>query len=143
MSYNYWELLWRRARRFLTRAERDLVDEDYDGACFNAEQAVQLGVKATIYRIFGVKLRIHSGRSLLAQLRNLLYEAGRGDLASIVEDLVSSCRRGLELLEESYIEGRYGEVSYLESQGRTCVEVSRQVLEVLEKIESELAPRSD
>jgi HEPN domain-containing protein len=76
MSYNYWELLWRRARRFLTRAERDLVDGDYDGACFNAEQAVQLGVNATIYRIFGVKSRIHSGRSLLAQLRNLLYEAG-------------------------------------------------------------------
>ena len=91
----------------------------------------------------GAKSRIHCGRSLLAQLRNLLYEAGRGDLAGIVEDLVSSYRRGLELLEESYIEGRYGEVSYLESQGRTCVEVSRQVLEVLEKIESELAPRSD
>ncbi len=44
---------------------------------------------------------------------------------------------------ESYIEGGYGEVSYLESQGRTRVEVSRRVLEVLEKIESELAPRSD
>jgi HEPN domain-containing protein len=54
MSYNYWELLWRRARRFLTRAERDLLDGDYDGASFNAEQAVQLGVKATIYRIFGL-----------------------------------------------------------------------------------------
>jgi len=50
---------------------------------------------------------------------------------------------GLELLEESYIEGRYGEVSYLESQGRTCVGVLRRVLEVLEKIELELAPRSD
>jgi len=46
---------------------------------------------------------------------------------------------GLELLEESYIEGRYGEVSYLESQGRTCVGVLRRVLEVLEKIELELA----
>lgn len=44
---------------------------------------------------------------------------------------------------ESYIEGGYGEVSYLESQGRTRVGVLRRVLEVLEKIELELAPRSD
>jgi HEPN domain-containing protein len=26
-----WELLWRRAKRFITRAERDLSESDYDG----------------------------------------------------------------------------------------------------------------
>jgi HEPN domain-containing protein len=32
MSSSYWELLWRRAKRFITRAERDLSESDYDGA---------------------------------------------------------------------------------------------------------------
>jgi HEPN domain-containing protein len=48
MSSRYWELLWKRARRFMVRAERDLIEGDFDGACFNSEQALQLAVKATI-----------------------------------------------------------------------------------------------
>jgi HEPN domain-containing protein len=53
MNFSYWELLWRRARRFMVRAERDLSEGDFDGACFNAEQAIQLSTKASIYRLFG------------------------------------------------------------------------------------------
>ncbi len=143
MSFNYWELLWRRARRFMVRAERDLDEGDFDGACFNAEQAIQLSAKASIYRLFGEKLRVHSSKTLLSQLRNMLYESNKHSLANIISDLISSYRRELELLEESYIEGRYGEVEYLESQGRICIEIAKRVLEVLEKIEKELAETSN
>ncbi|OYT53362.1 MAG: hypothetical protein B6U76_08590 [Desulfurococcales archaeon ex4484_217_2] len=52
MSGKYWELLWRRAERFLIRAERDLFDGDYDGACFNSEEAIQLAAKALLYMFF-------------------------------------------------------------------------------------------
>jgi len=142
LSFSYWELLWRRAKRFMVRAERDLAEGDFDGACFNSEQALQLAIKAAIYRVFGIRMRIHSAKALLAQLRNMLYEAGRSDLADAVGDLVSSHRRELEILEESYRESRYGEVVYLESQGKACVDVAKKVLEVLNRIEVELAKKS-
>lgn len=142
MSFSYWELLWRRAKRFMVRAERDLAEGDFDGACFNSEQALQLAIKAAIYRVFGIRMRIHSAKALLAQLRNMLYEAGRSDLADAIGDLVSSHRRELEILEESYRESRYGEVVYLESQGKACVDVAKKVLEVLNRIEVELAKKS-
>jgi len=126
----------------MVRAERDLAEGDFDGACFNSEQALQLAIKAAIYRVFGIRMRIHSAKALLAQLRNMLYEAGRSDLADAIGDLVSSHRRELEILEESYRESRYGEVVYLESQGKACVDVAKKVLEVLNRIEVELAEKS-
>ncbi len=139
MSGAYWLLLWKRAERFLARAMRDYEERDYDGACFNSEQAVQLAIKATLYRIFGERLRIHSSKTLLSCLRNLLYQGNREDLAKIVDDLVSRYRRELELLEESYIEGRYGEFEYLEKQGRTCIDTAKKMLEVFRDIEGRLA----
>jgi len=139
MSGAYWLLLWKRAERFLARAMRDYEERDYDGACFNSEQAVQLAIKATLYRIFGERLRIHSSKTLLSYLRNLLYQGNREDLARIVDDLVSMYRRELELLEESYIEGRYGEFEYLEKQGRVCIDTAKKMLEVLRDIEGRLA----
>jgi HEPN domain-containing protein len=126
----------------MVRAERDLAEGDFDGACFNSEQALQLAIKAAIYRVFGIRMRIHSAKVSLAQLRNMLYEAGRSDLADAIGDLVSSHRRELEILEESYRESRYGEVVYLESQGKACVDVAKKVLEVLNRIEVELAKKS-
>ncbi len=52
MSGEYYQLLRRRANRFLTRALRDLEEDDFDGACFNAEEAIQLAVKAILYKYF-------------------------------------------------------------------------------------------
>jgi len=119
LSFSYWGLLWRRARRFMVRAERDLAEGDFDGACFNSEQALQLAIKAAIYRVFGIRMRIHSAKALLAQLRNMLYEADRGDLADAIGDLISSHRRELEILEESYRESRYGEHSVFRESGKS------------------------
>jgi HEPN domain-containing protein len=142
MSSRYWELLWKRAKRFLIRAERDYGEGDYDGACFNSEQAIQLATKAVLYKLFRVRVRIPSSKALLAKLRDMLYEVGKQDLAKTVDDIVSGHSRELELLEESYIEGRYGEFEYLESQGKACIEVAKKVLETLIKIEYELAKTS-
>jgi len=96
-----------------------------------------------IYRLFRVKIRVHSAKSLLAQLRNMLYESNRRDPANIISDLVYTHRRELELLEESYVENRYGEFEYLEDQGRSRINVAKKALEVLEKIEVELAKTSN
>jgi HEPN domain-containing protein len=72
----------------------------------------------------------------------MLYESGRIDLAEVISDLVTTYRRELELLEESYIESRYGEFEYLEHQGKLCVDVTKRVLEVLMRVEVELAKTS-
>ena len=37
----------------MARAMRDYEERGYDSACFNSEQAVQLTIKAALYRIFG------------------------------------------------------------------------------------------
>ncbi|MET1102242.1 MAG: HEPN domain-containing protein [Pyrodictiaceae archaeon] len=78
------QLLWRRARRFLVRALRDLEDRDYDGACFNAEEAIQLAVKAALYRFFGETPRMHGSKTLLARLRNLFMDAGAEEEARLI-----------------------------------------------------------
>jgi len=84
VSGEYYRLLWKRAERFLLRALRDFEEGDYDGACFNAEEAIQLAAKALLYRFFGEAPRIHGSKTLLARLRNLLMDGGRDDVATIV-----------------------------------------------------------
>ncbi|MEB3778692.1 MAG: HEPN domain-containing protein [Desulfurococcales archaeon] len=135
MSGEYYLLLWRRAERFLLRAERDLNEGDYDGACFNSEEALQLAVKAVLYRYFGESLRIHGSRILLARLRNLLMEAGMESEASIISEFVSNNRVPLGILEESYIMARYGNITYGKSQAELCVKTAKKAFEVLRDIE--------
>ena len=97
VSGEYYRLLWRRAERFLVRAERDYAEGDYDGACFNSEEALQLALKAALYKYFAEIPRIQGSRALFARLRNLLAEAGR------LEEYSSRRRGDLVLLEESYV----------------------------------------
>lgn len=138
LSGEYYQLLWRRASRFLVRARRDLGEGDYDGACFNSEQAVQLAVKALLYKFFGETPRIHGSKALLARLRNLFMDAGEGSVAELLSSLISSYRSQLDLLEESYIMARYGFLEYGEKQGRLCLETAERILEVLMEVEKRM-----
>ena len=138
MSGEYYNLLWKRARRFLIRAIRDLSEKDYDGACFNAEEAIQLATKAILYKYFAEVPRIHGSKTLLARLRNLFIDAGLNDIARITGRFVADNRDALDILEESYIMARYGNISYGEKQARMCVEIAKKALEVLEEIERKL-----
>jgi HEPN domain-containing protein len=130
MSGEYYRLLWYRAERFLVRAFRDYSEGDYDGACFNAEEAVRLAVEAILYRYFGEVPRIHGSKTLLSRLRNLFMDAGRDDLASLMGGFTADNRDILDLLEESYIMARYGSISYSEKQAERCIEVAKKAFEV-------------
>ena len=138
MSGDYYLLLWRRAERFLVRATRDLDEEDYDGACFNSEEALQLATKALLFKYFAETPRIHGSKTLLARLRNLLLDGGRAEEARIVGEFVSGKRRSLDLLEESYIMARYGSIMYGEIQARECLETAREGFRVLREVERRL-----
>lgn len=138
MSGEYFRLLWRRAERFLVRALRDYEEGDYDGACFNAEEAIQLVTKALLYKYFGEVPRIHGSKALLARLRDLFMDAGKEGVASVVGRLVADYRDALDILEESYVMARYGALSYGEKQGRLCVDTAKKVFEVLNEVEGGL-----
>lgn len=138
MSGEYYNLLWRRSERFLRRAIRDYEESDYDGACFNAEEAVQLAVKAVLFKYFAETPRIHGSKTLLARLRNLLMDAGKGSVASLIGRFVADHRDYLDILEESYTMARYGAISYGQEQGNLCVETARTALEVLREVERRL-----
>lgn len=138
MSGEYYALMWKRAERFLTRSVRDLEEGDYDGACFNAEEAVQLVAKALLYKYFGEVPRIHGSKTLLARLRNLLADGGRDDVAALVGEFVAEYRSALDILEESYVMAHYGAISYGEKQGRMCVEAAKKAFEVLKGVERAL-----
>jgi len=60
-------------------------------------------------------------------------------VAEILVDVVSSYKMELEILEESYVEIRYGELKYMEGQARTCLEDAEKILGVLRDIEKRLA----
>ena len=135
MSGEYYQLLWKRAERFLVRALRDYEEGDYDGACFNAEEAIQLAAKAMLFKFFGEAPRIHGSKTLLARLRNLLMDAGRDDVARVIGRFVADNRDALDVLEESYVMARYGAISYGEKQGRICVDTAKRALEVLREVE--------
>lgn len=92
-----------------------------------------------LYRFFAEKPRIHGSKTLLARLRNLFMDAGRENEAKVIGRLVSEYRDALDILEESYIMARYGELSYGEKQGKLCVSVAKKILEVLKSIEEGLA----
>ncbi|MBS7642917.1 MAG: HEPN domain-containing protein [Candidatus Bathyarchaeia archaeon] len=138
MSGEYYRLLWYRAERFLVRALRDYSEGDYDGACFNAEEAIQLAVKAVLYKYFGEVPRIHGSKVLLSRLRNLLMDAGREDVASLVGRFAADNRDILDLLEESYTMARYGSISYGERQAERCIEIAKKAFEVLKDVEGRL-----
>jgi HEPN domain-containing protein len=138
LSDKYYNLLWRRAERFLVRAIRDLAENDFDGACFNAEEAVRMAAKALLYKYFGEMPRIHGSKTLLARLRNLFMDAGGEDLASIVGRFVAENRDALDILEESYIMARYGTIPYGEKQAKLCVDTAKKAFEVLREVERRL-----
>ena len=135
MSSRYWELLWKRAKRFLVRAERDYNEGDYDGACFNSVQAVELATKAVIYRLFGVRVEAQGVKDLLVQLRRMFYNASEHDLVKLVDEVINGCSNELELLEKIYIDGMDIELELSENQGKTCLKATKKILETLIRIE--------
>ena len=74
MSGELAEKLRRRASVFLREAEKLLEEGEYDIACFNAEQSLQLYVKSVLLKLFGEAPRIHGVRELLGYLARRLHQ---------------------------------------------------------------------
>ncbi len=130
----YPDKLKRRALSFLKSAKVRMEWGDYDLVCFDAEQAVQLYLKALLYKLFGLRTRTHGTLEHLGMLRRELGEEGRW-----VSDLVRRLRDGIDLLDESYVEGRYGEESeYTEEMAELCLKTAEEIIRRLREFEEEL-----
>ncbi|MFN4046421.1 MAG: HEPN domain-containing protein [Acidilobaceae archaeon] len=135
MSGEFVGKLKRRSEDFVRAAEMFLERGSYDLACFSADQAVQLYVKAVVFRFTGEMPRIHGVRGLLGYLASRLYEAGYRGYAEAIVGFARENRYALAVLEDAYIEARYGLRSFTEEDARLALEVSSRLIKLLGGVE--------
>ena len=116
------ELLKKRSRGFLNGAKERLKAEEYDVACFMAEQAVQLHLKAVILDLSGEIPRTHSIRKLLSILSSLLEKRLEFD------------RKSLIFLESMYINARYLNVEYEREDAEEAIKIAEEVIELVDRV---------
>jgi len=116
------EVIRGRSFKALRRAERNYEDEDYDGAVFDAEQAVQLYLKSIILELSGEIPRTHDVRRLLSYV---------GSLLNVEEDVKCFIRdRRLQLiaLEDAYINAGYRPKEYSKEDAEAFIQLAREVI---------------
>ncbi len=127
MTSQIYEALWRRAKIYLKEAERLLEEGVYDLSLVMSEQAIQLAVKAEIYKYLGEVPKGHNLRRLIAYLASL-------SKSEELRRFVLENRETLILLEDAYLEGRYGPPYFTKEEAMRGVEVARRLLETLRQI---------
>ncbi len=135
MSTELFEKLKHRALVFLDEARSLYQRGEYDLACFAAEQAAQLYVKAVLFKVFGETPRIHGVRELLGVLVSRLRRAGFAEHASRLEDLVRELRGALLLLEDAYTDARYSPRSFGEDEARYALCSVEKLISLLREVE--------
>ena len=123
----YVKTLVRRASAFLNRAEDSLRLGDYDVAVFEAEQAVQLMLKAVLIHTTGYHPETHGIRELLGA-----YHHATGD--EWARELALKERSRLRRLEEAYTRARYSPLTYDREEAESLVELAELIVERLKRI---------
>ncbi len=129
----------RRARSYLRTAKLRIEWGDYDLACLDVEQALQLYLKAVLVELFGTETRVHGVLEHLAILRRELATAGYGRLATRLSDMVRGNRSIIDLLDESYIGARYTvSIEYTREDALKALEFADKLVRLLEEIRREV-----
>ena len=124
------ELMKRRAKNFIFNA-RHLIEEGiYDLAAFNAEQAAQLYLKATLLELIGDYPRTHSLITLLSELRRVNE--------GLVTGFVRENRLKLHALEDAYLTSRYFLKEFDEEDAKKLLEISEGVIKLCEELRHKL-----
>jgi len=108
---------------FLKSAEANHRRGLYDIACFEADQAVQLFLKANILKLGGFIPRTHSLRSLLGTLASMPNVDSK-----IIKEFVTEHRGDLIMLEDTYIRSRYLGEEYNKEDAKRCIEIAKKVI---------------
>jgi len=123
--------------RLLARAKRDLEVGDYDGAVFDAEQAVELYLRAIILEYTDAVPRSHNLRRLLHIVGELLGLAGE------VEEFIRRNRFSLHVLEDAYYSARYLPKEFAREDAEELVAFAEEVIEFVEARRASRAPSEE
>ena len=120
------EILERRARWFLESAKTNLEKGRYDLACFEAEQAAQLALKALLLRGAGYTPRIHGLRELLGHVATAMELP---EAASISRELRDILRR----MDDAYFSARYFPTEFEKWEAEKFVQTAQRILDFCER----------
>lgn len=130
MSRDEIELMKRRARNFAFNARYLIEQRIYDLAAFNAEQAAQLYLKATLLELIGDYPRTHSLIMLLGELKRMDKD--------LVTGFIKENRLKLHALEDAYLTSRYFHKEFDEEDAEKLLEVSEEVIKLCEELRRKL-----
>jgi len=123
------DIMLKKSKMFLNSAKGNIERKLYDVACFDADQAAQLFLKAHILKFIGFVPRTHGIRTLL------------GHLASVpkinkttITRFVSDHRSDLIMLEVAYLRSRYSGEAYNRQDAKECIEVAEKVIELVRRV---------
>jgi len=119
-------LLKRRASFFLELARYSLERGFYDMAAFNAEQAAQLYLKATLLELVGDFPRTHSILYLLVELKRVSERE--------VEEFTKRNKRRLHILEDAYLTGRYFYKFFDKEDAEDLIAAAEEVISFCEEL---------
>jgi len=122
-------ILLKKSEMFLNSAQGNIERKLYDVACFEADQAAQLFLKAYILKFMGFVPRTHSIRTLLGHLAS----APKINKKTVTR-FVSDHRSDLIMLEVAYIRSRYSGEAYNRQDAKKCVEVAEKVIELVKRL---------
>ncbi|MGB9760119.1 MAG: HEPN domain-containing protein [Thermoproteota archaeon] len=129
------KLMKRRATSFLEVAKYSLQRGIYDIAAFNAEQATQLYLKATLLELIGDFPRTHSVIFLLNELKRINEKE--------VSDFVKENKRGLHNLEDAYLTSRYFYKIFDREDGEYLISLAEKVMSFCEKLRYSMGKSKD
>jgi len=122
-------IMLKKSKMFLNSAKGNIERKLYDVACFDADQAAQLFLKAYTLKFSGVVPRTHSIRKLLGHLASV----PKVDKKTIIK-FVSERRSDLMMLEDAYLRSRYSSEAYNRQDAQKCIEVAEKVIELVGRV---------
>ena len=128
-SLDYVNVLLKKSAMFLNSAKGNITRKLYDVACFEADQAAELFLKAHILKFTGTIPRTHSIRTLLGHLTTV----PKIDKKTI-NKFASERRSDLIMLEDAYLRSRYFGEEYNKQDAQKCVEIAEKVIELVRRV---------
>ncbi len=117
-----------RSDEFLNSAKDNLSRGHNNVTCFDADQAVQILLKANVLKLAGSFPRTHSLRRLLSDLGSLIKKDAD------VREFISKNRATITMLEDAYLRSRYAMEQYDASDAKTCLKTAKEVIKFVKTI---------
>ena len=109
---------WEQAKKDLIAAKNSLNSDDYEWACFQAQQSVEKALKALYIKEYGKLFKTHDLVFLARKLKDS-------------EEIIENCSK----INPSYISTRYPDLAkeYTEKDAKEIINLSEEVLTWTEK----------